>query len=219
MNILITGAGRGGTNLLTEIVRASGNFSFTRKVEDRDFFKYDVLPYSYCTKLATENPSFDLLDNINIFDKYPELYVIFSIRHPVSTCMSKIVRGSSDGTVDSSIKAVHRMFSIYNKLVSFDKDRVFHIKMEDIIENISLEVDKLCLFLGIKKNKSMLTPQKFNRNKFHKKRYGDKLDKSQIYIYRDWKTSYNGFFVDRERDIDNIKKGVSEVIEFFGYEL
>ena len=42
MKVLVTGAGRGGTNLLTELIRKISDLKFTSSVEDRNFFKKEL---------------------------------------------------------------------------------------------------------------------------------------------------------------------------------
>lgn len=232
MKVLITGSGRTGTNWLTEIVRASNQFAFTASVEDRQFFNRRNLPGRYGTKLATENVGFNWHNINRMMEKYDDLRIIFSIRHPVSTCMSKIVRGqpsyqggdasnnlAPDATVEGSIKAINHTFNLFVKLKKKFPQRVMKIRLEDLITDVSTEVDRICKFLDINFKEGMLEAYKNTRNKYHRKRYGNCIDKSQKRVYKEWRSAYNGFFKNKMKDIDKIKKGTKYIVEVLGYRL
>ena len=147
MRVLVTGCGRGGTNLGIEVVRCL-KIPTTRNVEDRSFFQR-VLPASYATKLATENKGFTKESIKEKLKEYSDLKIVFMLRHPFDNVMSKIVRGQPrslggdnlteqvmpDGTVDGASKALEYMYEIYNSLVTDDiyKNRVLTVKMEELI--------------------------------------------------------------------------------------
>lgn len=216
--VLISGAGRSGTNWLTEIIRASGAYRFTDVIEDRNFFNYDYLPNGYGTKLATENKGFTLENIRKVMSINSSLKILFAIRHPVDLCMAKIYRGqpssqggdgedrlAPDATVKGAISAVKYSESILEELIKTYSNRVLAINLEDLIENTEVEIDKICKFLGIEKKEEMLTAYTKNRNTNHQKRYGDQVDKSQGNLRDNWQTVYNGFFADKEEDIKSIK--------------
>ena len=92
---LVTGTGSGGTNLVTEYVRALGKFDFTEQVEDRTFFDYKKYPDRYATKLVVETTGFSLLNLRRVLDKNQDMSVVVAVRHPVDCCLSKIYRGLS----------------------------------------------------------------------------------------------------------------------------
>lgn len=234
MRVLITGSGRTGTNWLTEIVRASEQFDFTKSIEDRQFFQHQSLPERYGTKLATENAGFDWYNINRMMEKYDDLKIIFSIRHPVSTCMSKIVRGqpssrggdasnslAPDATVEGSIKAVCHTFDLFVKLKRKFPNRVIRIKLEDLIhgKHRDHQIKRICKFLKIEFKEEMLRAYQNTRNRYHKNRYGKKIDNSQKDIYKNWPVVYNGFFKNKRRDIDRIQESTKHIGEKFGYEI
>ena len=83
MKILVTGCGRGGTNLGIELVRAFDAFNTTKEVEDRTFFAKKTLPPDYATKLATENTGFTIENIDRKMKENPDLVIIFMVRHPL----------------------------------------------------------------------------------------------------------------------------------------
>lgn len=229
--VLISGAGRSGTNWLTEIVRASDEFKFTEAVEDRNLFNYESLPGQYGTKLATENKGFNWKNMDKMMDKNKTLKVLFSVRHPVDLCMAKIKRGqpssqggdgsnklAPDATVNGSIKAAKKMYKLSKKLKEKYPDRVMFVKLEDLIENTENEVKKIARFLGTGINDKMLNAQAFNRNTHHQKRYGGEIDKSQRNLFKRWNSVYNEFFKDKKDDLTKICNETKHIVEWMNYE-
>ena len=101
MRILVLGCGQGGTCLLVEVLRGLNIVDFSGGVEDRTFLDYPELPENYGTKLTTDATKILTVDNfwdvpqkiIDCMDKYKDLHVVFSLRHPVDMFMSQLVRG------------------------------------------------------------------------------------------------------------------------------
>lgn len=231
MKVLITGPGRGGTNWTTEIVRCSPMFKFSSAVEDRSFFTRKRFDGNYATKLAIENAGFTWKNIDRVMTTHEDLMIIFSIRHPLANAMAKIVRGqpsskggdasnklAPDATVEGAVASLVRASEIYSKLVAKYPSRVLLVKLEDLIENLDVEIDRLCGFLDIEFNDVMLNAHTLNRNKYQKKRYGDKIDKSQATIHTNWQTAYDGFFKNKENQIKVLKKKLGKVMMGFSYE-
>jgi len=206
MKVLITGSGRGGTNLLTELIRKITDLNFTSYVEDRSFFKKE-LPENYATKLSTEHPTFTIENLEKKIKNNNDLKICIVLRHPIDNCLSKIYRGrpkneggdklinviSKDGTEKSCVEAIKKTYSILSFLNQKYKDKILVVTMEDIITKTDSVVLKISNFLNIKP-KEHIGFQKFNRNIYQKKRYKNNLDKNQINLYKNLKINYNGFF-------------------------
>ena len=228
MRIFITGAGRGGTTLAREVIIGLGLIKFycdgQSKEEDRNFFKRKELPENYGTKLTT--PTFPGEDDYTIgnlgklMNKYDDLYVVFSFRNPIDTCMSKIVRGqkhsdggdkywegvSPDGTVKDAIRTVKLMYGIYDAIKGLFPKRVYVIKMENLILHPEEEIGKVAKFFGVGVTSRALVFYRYNSNPYQFRRYGTAIDKSQVDLYKKWDTAYGGFFKDRKKDIDKIRE-------------
>ena len=222
MRILISGAGRSGTNLVTEVASGLSVVRFTKQIEDRKLFDYDVLPENYGTKLTTENKGFTLENIIKLMEGHHDLRIIFSIRHPVDTCMSKIIRGhvgnkAPDRTVEGSIAAVRYFYMIYRTMLALFAERIYGAKMEDLILNPKGEVGAIAFFLNTEVTKTALEFYKHNRNKFHLKRYKRRIDRSQVGICERWAEAYDGFFSQREGDINILKEELRPIAEELGY--
>ena len=227
MSVIISGAGRGGTNLLTELVKKISNINFTNDIEDRDVFNKKI-DDNYGTKLATENIIFTK-DNVDKFMKTnPTNKFIFVVRHPIDNCLSKIIRGrkasqggdkkhegiSHDGTINSSIKTIKLLYKMITHLKSNYSDNILIVRMEDIIKNTTNVVIEISDFLNITP-KSYEGFQSQNRNQYQFKRYGNKLDNTQINLYKDINNSYDGFFKNKKHMIEDLENNLQEYIKIY----
>lgn len=230
--VLITGSGHSGGNWATEIINLSGAFQFTEAVEDRDLFWREFLPERYGTKLATDNIGMYPENLERLLSRYTDLRVVFTLRHPIDTCLSKIFRStparenepvgdmldySWDGTVNGSIKSMEQMYTVYSFLKRRYSDRTLFVKLEDLLTDRQKEIERICRFLGIQRNPQMDEAYRFSRNRHHQKRYKGKLDKSQLYIHMQWDKAYNGFFKDKCGVIDRLARGLGSLSSSLGY--
>jgi hypothetical protein len=233
VSVLITGAGRGGTNLATEVVRCSDVFTFTQNVEDRGFFQLENIPISYGTKLATENPHFTRENVSRMLNEVSHLSILFVVRHPIDNCLSKMYRGrpisqggdgvskngSADSTKETSIDAIHRMFNIFCFVQENYPNRVHWFKMEQLLLCPRETIEVICNFLKIQFQDKMLRFYKNNRNKYQQGRYGTELDKSQVDLYKDLSKSFNGYFSEQPKIILEIWARTKSISTYFGYRL
>jgi len=229
MRILIIGTGRGGTSITKEVIKGLGIIKFyygpRQMEEDWNFFKRETLPENYGTKLVTPNPGvnptlFTIENLIKRMKEYHDLFLIFSFREPIDTCMSKIVRGqkhsdggdkywekiSTDGTADGAIFAVRKLHEIYNKIVKLFPERILAVRMEKLILNPKREANRIAKFFGAKITNKSLEFYKYNTNPYQIKRYNGKLDKNQIGLYKKWEICFNGYFKDKKGIINKLKK-------------
>jgi len=234
MQVVITGCGRSGTNLLLEVVRASGQFNFTEEVEDKRVF--DRFIYSnYGTKIAVEWDSFTVDNLARMLDMLPDLKILFSFRHPYDTILSKVYRGqpkskggdngteeiAKDGTISKATDYVRKSWSVFYELVKlYHITRVNVFKMEDLITNTEFTVKHISAFLNIKVNAEMLEPWKFTQNKWHKKRYGQTKNLGEIDKWKDLDNNYNGYFANLDTAVfKQINLSIADQANFFNYEL
>jgi len=229
MRILVTGTGRSGTTLLREVVIGLDVARFQcgiySKEEDWGFFKYKELPENYMTKLVTPSPpnfdrGYNIENLIKYMERYGDLHLLFSIRHPVDTCMSKIVRGqkhsdggykywerlSTDATVEGAIRSVNTMRKIFDAVKSHYPQRVLAVKLEDLILKSGETVHKIAEFLCCKVTRRSAVFYRYNSNPYQFREYGTDLYKLQVDLHEKWRTAYNGYFKDKEQDIKTLKK-------------
>ena len=229
MRIFVTGASRSGTTLVREVVIgleiAQFHCSGVNKEEDRSFFLYRKLPENYMTKLPAPyhpNPTsgYTLENFIKYVKRYEDLHAIFSFRHPVDICMSKIVRGqkasgggdrefekrSPDSYVLAAISAVKWATSMYKELKKLFPERLLAVRMENLILHPEMEVKRIADFLGAEVTERSLLFYKYNSNVYQHVRYGSKLDTSQVGIHKRWQTAYGGFFKNKEKEIKSFTK-------------
>jgi len=237
MRILVLGAGQGGTSLLVEAVRGLNVVSFTSSIGDSEFFNYEVLPQNYGTKLTTDAIKKITIGNFSSFlenlkesmNKHADLYIVFSLRHPVDVFMSQIVRGqkrvdggdtkglSDTGTIDGSLFAISHAHNVYKNILSLFPKRIITIKLESLVLTPKAEVNRIARFFGIKPTQQAYEFYKHNRNKYQKERYGNNLDKSVVALYKKWDTWHNGFFKDKKADIDFVFDRLATIIQDWGY--
>lgn len=231
MRILVTGTGRGGTTLLREVVVgleiAKYYCNGPQKEEDRHFFFYDELPASYLAKLASPTKGFNVNNFIKLMRKYSDLYILFSIRHPVDTCMSKIVRGRKaseggdkywesvavDGTVKGAVQAVREFHLVHDVLTELYPARTLTVRMEELILHPRQEVERVARFFNTEVTGKALKFYERNTNRYQFRRYGTVLDRTQVGLYKRWETVFDGYFKDKEKDIELLKEAFKEWCE------
>ncbi len=232
MKLLVTGPGHSGGNWATEIARATGLFNFTPMVEDRNFFFYEDLPDKYATKLATDNLGMSWENLVDMLLVYSDMKVIFTMRHPVDNCLSKIVRGlpkdgnepfktllehSWEATINGSIKSIEIAYSIFNQLYSYCSDRLLVVKMEDLILHTEDITKKICKFIGAEYKEEYCNAYANTRNVHQQKRYKGEKDLSQIEMYKRYDTIYDGFFTQAGDLIKFMHKHLGYIVKGFGY--
>lgn len=217
MKVLVTGCGRGGTNLGIEVIRELGVFNVTEQVEDRNFFLHEFLPEGYATKLATENRGFNTTNIEMRMERDPDLMVIFMLRHPIDTVLSKMYRGrpyeqggdcegfAADGSLEGACAAVKAMYNIYSFLIVRYPERVCTVVMEELIGNPFDETERVKKFLNLEHIETKCEFYKNNRNRFQKKRYGDQLV-SNINLHKNLDAAFDGYFKDKQHILNDIKE-------------
>ena len=229
MKVLVTGCGRGGTNLGIEVVRTLG-VPTTINVEDRSFFHRSSFPENYATKLATENNGFTSTALIEKMKEYDDLKVIFMIRHPYDNVLSKVLRGqpksqggdndteavTPDGTVSGASSALLYMHNVLDKVIAKYPARVLVVKMEDLITEIKQTVNTIAAFLGVQPTNESYEYYKYNRNRYHQARYGNNLVR-QVDLFLDLENNFDGFFKENKAVLEEIAGNFSEIAKKHGY--
>jgi len=237
MRILVTGAGHSGTCLVTEFVRTLGMVDFSSEVEDREIFIANQFPDNYGTKLTTEWDTVGYTEYSlkNMLDRYEDLHIIFCIRNPIDVCMSKIVRsdksiGDNSRIVgkngfefdpDVAIKSIKSAFSMYCMLKDNYSTRTYTAKLEDFIEDHRGSVLHISNYFSVPYpgNEIVDNAVSANRNKYQKERYGDKVKKDQIDIYKRWEQAYDGYFSKKKILIDKIMFELTDIGNRLGYNI
>jgi len=236
MQVIITGCGRSGTNLLLEMVRASEKYDFTKTVEDREFFNHEQLPSEYGSKIAIEWDSMTIESMLEVMEVNPRLKILFSFRHPYDTILSKIYRGrpksqggdndsenvAKDGSVVIAVRYINKSWDIYQALATKYPDKVKPVRMEDILSNTLNTVRYVVKFLAISSNENMRYPWRYNRNAYQNNRYHHAMDSREVNKWKDLKNNYDGYF-DLQQRSNIVFKRINYLIEeqanYFRYEL
>jgi len=228
MQVIVLSAGRSGTNLILECLTGHSYFTPTEQPEDRYLFIRNlVYPDSYLTKSDTVYiPTCAYFHNFMTMNKYA--HIIWTLRHPYDWCLSKLYRGrsidgsgvSDDATLDGCKIDMKCMYEYLRTAELHYPFRVLRVKMEDVILNIEAECKRMCKWLCIPYQKEMTRPWERMRHPRKRERYGDKLDTSQIDIYKQLPDLlYGGYFKDKMDIVNELFNWLDEqnIIEDLGY--
>lgn len=222
MRVLIAGCGRSGTSMAIEIFAGSSVLQSPIMV-DRKILNTLKMRDNTVTKIG-ETCTWDVPQIEKLLAKYDNLKIIWSIRDPRDIIMSKMRRGvngpggdgkAADATPKSSVDDVKDMRRKYDVLKERHSDRIYLLKMEDVITNFEETVGKACDFLGIEYEPEMKNFYKRMRNAKKKRRYKT-IDQNEVSKWKDWRTAYNGFF--KNKDLDALFPSLEEEIRYFDYE-
>jgi len=229
MSVIVTGCGRSGTNLVLEILRGNSYLKATDLIEDkffarRGYFKYSIDYLSKCDVLYFTVEQFrkTLLAN-------QDMKVVWCIRDPRDMILSKLKRGqlikdggdSLTGSEDGMFNKCHLSIrAAFDKHLALMKDEdlnncILVVKMEDTILNPEASAKRMCLFLDIPYQSSMLDIKM--RNKFKKARYKG-IDKSQVGLWKHWDTVYDGFFKKQSYNVLETFDRVKDIMAAYGYD-
>ena len=231
--VLISGAGHSGTNLATQLVVATQKFNFTYMVEDRMFFVRKDLPPGYATKLAVENDGFTVTNISKVLDRFEDLKIIFSLRHPVDRCLSHIYRGrpasvggdsweevfDPNATFVNSPLNLRYMVMLLLRIEDIFADRVLRMPMELIITDVRKAANLICEFLDVSFTDAMLEPWKFCRHRFIAARYPNRLCSSQVDMYKRWDTIFDGYYRDKYDEVRKLCVELGDVASILGYKM
>ena len=147
--------------------------------------------------------------------------MIYTVRHPFDWAMSKIRRGyghADDATFKGCISDMYWNAYLYCEARKEFPGRILTIKMEDVINDIKKETEKMCQFLKLPLEEPMLHPMDRMRHEGKKKRYGNNIDQSQIGLYKNWREVYDGFLTTIDFDMEELFKKLEPLLKTFGYE-
>lgn len=229
MSCVVIGTGRSGTNIALEMLSGNSYFVTSRIVEDKGVFKNFLIPERYLTKCDTLY--FDYFkDLVKTLINHDHLKIVFTIRDPRDILLSKLYRGrptvlggdcseySDDSTVEGALKVMQHMFKVYQQLlVSSFAPRVMLIKMEDLLLHPERSAHCLCKFLDISYEADMTKFYLRMRNAFKVRRYGLKIDLTQIGLWKRWNEVYKGYFSAINFNAPEEFKKVQYLVEFFDY--
>lgn len=229
MSVVVLSCGRTGTNVALEILSGHPELKASSVVENKTLVKpIKEYPKNYLTKCDTIYFNSNQLDGL--MSKNPEMRIIWTIRDPRDIMLSKIFRGqpnsegrgnwtSADGTPDAAKESMEDMKTKLERLMSKWGHKVMLIKMEDMISNTEETAKSMCKFLGLEYSESMINFPTRMRNSHKNKRYGNKIHQSQVSLWSRVDDIYDGFFTKQEYDVENEFGKLTDLIEFFDYEL
>ena len=209
----------------------SGHKAFrptTPDPEDKRFFvRGRRFPQGFLTKCDTHYGSIEELNDLLGLNS--KMRIIWTIRDPRDICLSKLRRGvtieeggdcdtpADDSTDDGCVDSIYKMFEMYRFIVSKFPERVYLIKMEDVLSKLEEEVCSLASFLKMDFEPAMLDFPNRMRNTKKKERYGERIDQSQLQLWKDAETVYGGFFVGQGSRLKRLFERVDLITRYFNY--
>jgi hypothetical protein len=239
--VLVTGVGHSGTNLFSDVIRASGYYNFYKGQEDRVFTLglTPLLMLNYGAKLACDSSSFIPEGFATVMDKFPGTQVIVTIRHPFDIALSTCYRelpASMGGDAAEEVEvgpftmahATHylkrwneRNFTMLADIINTygPQGRAMMYSMESLLEEPEVVAKDIARFLEIEYVPEMAEPWKLNRHPRQKQRYKGELDMGQINLYQRWNTIYDGFYSDKKDFVDTLALGLMPTAAAFNYRI
>jgi hypothetical protein len=149
---------------------------------------------------------------------YPSGRAIHIIRDPrdVLSSYKKMTIETGDKYLDSVFASMHSLDSAVKYINTLPKDKYYLIKYESLIANPLKEVEKLCDFVGVNFDSSMLDSENYKGNfgeKFTKDTHSSYIDGVNNKLMERWKDQLDGF------EIEFIEGFLSIQMIEFGYEL
>ena len=232
MCVIVTGCGRSGTNIALQMLTGHPNFEPSEAVEDKKVFKTRTeYPLEYLTKCDTVY--YNTYDIQKTMKLNPLLMFVWCIRDPRDMALSKLYRGrpeseggdcktaADDATCSGMLSDIARMTKMCGFVVRHHTDNILLNKMELAILNTDMTAKRMCEFLGVDYYGEMLDFPGRMRNRHKRQRYGNKVDKSQVGLYKNWETVYGGWFKGREfsgKSIPDIFEALRPFCKEFGYD-
>jgi len=228
MGAVVIGAGRSGTNIVLEILRASPELKASREPENRKLFREKrMYPETYLTKCDTCRMTYGGFKRLLNWNQH--IKVIWTIRDPRDMIMSKLKRGvpleaggdcrgfADDSTIEGAIADLRSMTDHYKDAIEHFGDRTKLWKMEDVLKHTEKETMRLCEFVGIEYHPKMCEFWKNMRDGKKRKRYHSK-DMSQIAMWKNWRTAYDGWLKDRGFELGPVFEKIKDIVEFWKYD-
>jgi hypothetical protein len=228
MSVAVLGCGRSGSNITTEMLRGSPDLRASKGEEDKKLMKrHTTYPANYLAKCDTHY--FNAEDILQTAAANPKMHVAWTIRDPRDMAMSKLRRGvplknggdcsslADDATYEGCLADIRKMAKLYKVVCDYFGSRVVLVKMEDTLRNPENQAFQLCQTFGIRFHHSMPAFYLRMRNQHKRQRYGNKIDLSQIEMWKNWQGAYNGWLVKKGFDMMALFKELQPEVESFGY--
>jgi len=218
---VVFSSGRSGTNMVCEILSGSKELYPTEPTEDKEVFNRDAIYRDgYLTKTDTTYCRSYRYNFMPVMLRNPAMRIIWTIRDPRDWAMSKLRAGwqrqSDDATFDGCLADLYHMLDLFKRGRNDFPQRIYPIKMENILLNTVYEIKQLCKWLNIKYDDKMPEFYKRMRHAGKRARY-DKVDKGQVELWKDWQNVYQGFMTKVDIDIEELFKYLEPITKFFGY--
>ena len=188
MQILVLSNGRSGTNIILTALSKLKGLELSDPIENKAIFNTVGAKYKngYLTKSDTVYTRSWLFVAM-LLQNNPDMKVIWTIRHPFDQALSKInrgcERGSDDATLFGCLGDLYKAVDIHKRLITYYRDRVFTIRMEDMILNTEPIFKKMCNWLELEYVEDMLNFTNDMLSEEKKERYQN-IDYTQVDMYK-----------------------------------
>lgn len=226
MRVVVASPGRSGSNMALEILRLSGAFQNVPAADVKTLFRTVDIPDNLLCKCDSAYYNVDQIKST--LDKYPDMMIVWTVRDPRDMIMSRLFRGqigqdvkgrkpSDDTNPVVCIRDMQKAFSIYLELSNRYPDRVYLVKMEDMLLSTERTIRSLCVFVQVPFKIEMLEFYKTMRRPEKRTRYTT-IDTNELGKWKRWKEVYDGFFNNNTAyNLPQMFESVKDQIGFLGY--
>ena len=223
MSVLVLSCGRTGTNMTLELLMACEDLNVRQREERTLFTNPRVVEKDYLEKTDTVYVP-DLNSIKEVMDLNPDLKIVWTVRDFRDVTLSKIYRGRAGGDTlqeadDASpmgcMADLRWMYTCCSFLAENYLDRLIVCKMEQTLADPDTQARRICENLGLKYNEKMQDFHERTRLETKKARYKNKIDKSQIALWKQMDTVYDGYF--KDYDFGESMLFAQEMNYLFGY--
>lgn len=220
MQVIVLGSGRSGTNIAVDMLAGNTYFVPTLSIEDKRIFLRGaiVYPEGYLTKTDIEYTPFATLAPALNYN--PDMRIVWTIRDPRDMALSKIYRGRQsenwayDATTWGCIGNIQMMLGFFLMLTATFGNRVYVVRMEDMLRETEKVAKHICSWLGIEYQEEMI--YFYKRMRESSKTYTS-IDLNEIEKYKRLDTIFDGYFKDKLEEVNFIFNNIANVTHFLGY--
>ena len=223
--IIVSGAGRSGTNMMLEILRGHPLLIASMPEEDKKLFEqfYFAYPPQHLCKCDSAYIKSFNEEVVRLLECCAHARIIWMVRDLRDMAISRIYhgykRGADDATFEGCVADLYKSTDLAKRLFKYAPQKAYLQKMEDILLDTEGSIRKVCKFLRLDFREDMIKFYTRMRNPEYE-HYKEGIDKTRVNLYKNWKTLYDGFFVSSDFDIDMEKlfEFLKPLNEYFGYE-
>ncbi len=187
--VVVMGAGRCGTNLTTELLRAAGPFHTEIWAEDPTTLLMPRLHPGFLTKVDSQ---YATAEQVMAFVKRTGAKIVWVLRDPRDAALSKMARGlengAEDGTLEGAVADLQHAADVLDAILPVVQPYV--VRMRELQADPELVARELCKWLGVE-YRDVTGFWRGMRNDTYTAEYTT-LDPGRVATWKRWPDVYKG---------------------------